>query len=150
KPRIRLAIFAAVVVGMTFGLTSQAQANDLFVPSGPFPTIQDAVNAAVPDDVIHVGPGTYNETVTINTARLTLLGDQTGVDARSGRPAAPESIVHGQNPNLIAFDVNAPHTVIDGFKIETSEPGIELRPTASGHTIINNIFDDNTFGVYAN
>ena len=53
------------------GLTSLVSAATLNVPSASYPTIQAAVNAASPGDIIVVAPGTYNENVTIDKA-LTL------------------------------------------------------------------------------
>jgi hypothetical protein len=55
-----------------------------------YATIQEAVNAANPGDTVLADAGTYSESVTINKA-LTLEGAQHGVDARDGRPGAPES-----------------------------------------------------------
>ena len=54
-----------------------------------------------------------------------------------------------------SFDVSANNAVIDGFTITggTTAPlatGMYLRPTASGYQVLNNIFRDNTFGLYLN
>src|SRR5262245_27699268 len=57
-----------------------------------FSTIQAAVNAANPHDVIRADPDTYNEHVTINKP-LVLEGAEHGVDARTRSGA--ESIVDG-------------------------------------------------------
>ena len=48
---------------------------DIFVPAD-FPTIQSAINAAQPGDIIHLAAGQYAETLTI-TNSLTLLGSGT-------------------------------------------------------------------------
>lgn len=42
--------------------------------NAPYTTIQSAVNAALPGDIVHVCAGTYTEQVSINTANLTLRG----------------------------------------------------------------------------
>src|SRR5690349_8794460 len=56
-----------------------------------YSTIQAAVNAANPNDVILADAGTYNELVVINKP-LTIQGAQHGVDART-RGVVPESVV---------------------------------------------------------
>ena len=50
-------------------------------PNGQFPTVQAAVDAASPHDVIHIQPGTYKERVVVPYSRpfLTFRGD----DART-------------------------------------------------------------------
>src|SRR4051812_8240821 len=57
-----------------------------------FATIQAAVTAANPNDVILADAGVYNELVVVDKA-LTIQGAQHGVDARTRAvPAAAESI----------------------------------------------------------
>ncbi len=57
---------------------SLAWAGDIYVP-GDHGTIQEAVNAAVPFDVIHVDADTYTEQVHITTNDISIVG--AGVDA---------------------------------------------------------------------
>jgi nitrous oxidase accessory protein NosD len=58
-------------------------------PNPTFNTIQAAVIAADPGDIVKVCPGTYTENVTVNKA-LILRGAKAGVDART-RAATNES-----------------------------------------------------------
>jgi len=60
---------AAALLALT---TAPALEADIFVP-GDYPTIQAAINAAQPGDVIHLAPGQYAETLTISKS-LSLIG----------------------------------------------------------------------------
>jgi hypothetical protein len=127
--------------------------------STTFPTIEAAVSNAASDDIIFVGPGTYNESVTIDETNhprdgLTLFGAQAGNDARFDRHGQ-ESTVDGMgNP---AFVVSANSVVIDGFtvtggtKANTYPGGILVGSTSttiSGAQVLNNILEENGTGVY--
>jgi parallel beta-helix repeat protein len=71
---MRLYRASIVLVMLAGGLTlaHPAAAASLTVPSGAFPTIQSAVDAAGSGDVINIKPGTYNETVVVTTAIITI------------------------------------------------------------------------------
>jgi regulator of RNase E activity RraA len=78
-------------------------------------TIQSAVNAANPGDVIVVDAGTYNENVTINT-QLILKGANYSVSCSGNRGA--ESVVNGQlGSGTTTIKVNSDNVTIDGFSI---------------------------------
>ena len=77
-----------------------------------WPTIQQAVNAAVAGQCIVVAPGLYNEGVTIDKT-LTLKGAQAGNDARTRVGA--ETIVNNLTGD---FGINASNVVINGFTIQ--------------------------------
>jgi nitrous oxidase accessory protein NosD len=121
------------------------------VPSITFPTIQSAVNNPLCDP-INVAAGTYNEQVQINRT-LTLNGAQAGVDARTR--SGPESIITN---TCGPVQIMADNVKIDGFTIEGStdpDPcflsGIWTNPgfsgTHGGHTIVNNIVQNNISGI---
>jgi hypothetical protein len=117
-----------------------------------FSTIQDAVDhGPVADgDWIKVCPGSYSETVTV-TKELVLLGPQAGVDARNRLGGVTtEGILDAPGG---AFNVRADGVVIDGFWIrDASDPGWGARfdPDNSGYQFVNNIVEDNQFGIYLN
>jgi hypothetical protein len=122
-------------------------------------TIQAAVIAASPGDVINVGPGKYNETVGIGKPSLSLLGAQAGRDARVDRyDPTKESIVDASGPGGgggAAFFVNGFGVVIDGFTVQGGKngstpnaSGIYVTPGANVSRILNNIIQNNAMGLY--
>jgi Right handed beta helix region len=128
--------------------------------TGTFPTISSAVASASAGDTITVCPGVYNEVVSV-TKQLTILGAQSGVDARTRAvPPTSESVVGSGDG---AFQIEANNVVIDGFTIQgvsndPSQPpftslgaGIWTNPgfsgTNGGHQIRNNIIQNNIIGI---
>src|SRR5207253_1308661 len=114
-------------------------------------TIEDAVNAAAPGDIILVCAGTYPELpsgvlLTVNKT-LTLLGAQNTVDARG--PRGLESVITA----VRGTSIGASNVIIDGFTVENSIAtaftgyGIWLNPGISGTQILNNIIQDNIVGI---
>jgi parallel beta-helix repeat protein len=114
-------------------------------------TIQAAINKASAGDTIHVATGAYPEATSPGQPlkvdkTLTLLGAQSGVDAR-GRVAA-ESILMNPHGTWLAAD----KIVIDGFTIQDSTEnsftgyGIWMGGH-SGTQILNNVFQDNIIGL---
>jgi hypothetical protein len=130
----------------------------LNVPS-TYPTIQAAVNAAMPGDTIVVAPGTYNEQVTIpaNKPNLTLLGAQAGVDARSRGATPPnpsvDSIITFNSGGIVT--VLAQNFIIDGFTITDGGSGNAITSATSspptynitGLQVLNNVIINNSNGV---
>jgi hypothetical protein len=113
-------------------------------------TIQAALNKAAPGDTIIVAAAVYPEPapgpLTVNKKNLTLLGAQSGVDARTR--AGAESVVTDSQGTYIAAD----DIVVDGFTIQDSTDngytgyGIWMGGN-SGAQILNNIFQDNIVGL---
>ena len=121
-----------------------------------YSTISLAVTNALSGDAIFVGPGTYNESVTISTPGLSLFGAQAGNDARLDRHGA-ESIVNGMGSP--AFIVSADYVVIDGFTVTggtataaNAYPGGILVGSTSAAIqwaqVLNNVIEENGTGVY--
>ena len=131
----RRQLFAAHIVGNT----------------ASYATIQAAVNAALPGATITVDAGTYNETVTVNKS-LTILGAQSGVDART-RTGKSESIVYATQT---VFDISANDVTINGFTIQGNDSdiganlgaGVLMEPSIHGTQVLNNIIQNNVTGIY--
>jgi hypothetical protein len=154
---------AAVFVLLGGGANAQAAPTARCVPdagqnpgctaSTTYPTISAAVGAASAGDIVVVGPGTYNESVTIGIP-LFLLGAQAGKDARHGRnDPTKESIVDASGQgNGDAFLVMANYVVIDGFTIQGGTKGIcaaGIYWNGGEYTqILNNIIQNNAAGIY--
>lgn len=101
------------------------------VPPGCYSTIQDAVDHASPADIINVGPGTYNEQVTIGKP-LSLLGagaNRTAIDATE---LAHGIFVDGlDNPGLA-------NVTVAGFTVRNAQFEGILVVSASDVTIRDN------------
>jgi parallel beta-helix repeat protein len=120
--------------------------------------ITSAVGKALSGDIILVGPGTYNESVTINTDSLSIFGAQHGRDARQDRHNPnDESIVDATGTGGAGFYVDdVPFVVIDGFTIRGStgspypagviQAGVK-GGVLTGAQVLNNIIEDNGIGV---
>jgi hypothetical protein len=115
-----------------------------------YSTIHDAISAAPAGSTILVCAGTYNETDTVNK-QLTIEGAQAGVDARTRAvPSSSESILTGGG-----IDFTASGSTFDGFTVQNvaASPlgvGITTSGSASGQRIVNNIVQNNIFGMYLN
>ncbi len=142
----RFLVATALVAALTAGSAHAATRN---VP-GTYPTIQAAVNAANPGDVIAVAPGVYLENV-ITTKSLVFQGANAGLDARS--PRGPESIVDGHGFSA-CIQLKASNCVVDGFTLRAGQDngvnaGVWMDVTKSGNQVLNDILTDNVMGVFA-
>ena len=111
-----------------------------------YPTIQAAVTASGPGDIVLVGPGTYNEQVTITQDDLSVLGAQAGYDARKGRGRTKkESIVSASSG---AFIVNGNRVILDGFTVQDADIAhFAITVNKNGVKIFNNIIQKNSLAV---
>jgi len=106
------------------------------------PTIQAAVTAAASGDIVLVGPGTYNEQVTITQDDLSLFGAQAGNDAQKGRgDAKKESTVNSASG---AFVVNGNRVILDGFTIQGANDHQAIVGNKDGLKVFNNIIQENS------
>ena len=121
-------------------------------------SIQDGVNVAATGATVNVAAGTYNELVEIGHS-VTLLGAQHGVDARTGRVAAAESIIDGSGKAGV-IHATASHVIIDGFVLQgdaavSATAGgynaaisvYQAPPNATGFQAVNNIIQHVPIGI---
>lgn len=110
--------FLALLVGCI--LTSRLEGAELLVP-GQYQSLQLAVNAASPGDVVVLGPGTFSGTTTIGSKAITLRGQGAGQTVLSGP---------GSGPVLVISNVPAPGLRLEGLCISggrTADSGAGVR-----------------------
>ncbi|QEL18583.1 beta strand repeat-containing protein [Limnoglobus roseus] len=93
-------------------------------------SIQRGVDAASAGFTVNVAPGAFTENVVVNKS-VTLLGAQTGVDART-RPGTGETVVVTNGNQNSVFAVTANAVTIDGFTIDGDDPSLAGSATFSG------------------
>lgn len=103
-------------------------------------SIQSAVTSATAGDTICVEAGTYSESVTLNTADLTLEGAKAGVPAGPTKTPADrgtdESVVEG------TITLRTSGATVDGFTIAPPS-GHAIGMRNAGHEITNNVMVGN-------
>ncbi len=110
-------------------------------------SIQAAIDAASDGDTILVGPGTYDENLTIDK-QITLIGAQSGIDPTGdGGRGGAETVINGN----IAVTVGADNATIDGFTLNkgAGNVGISLETGATDITIQNNILNGGAVGDFS-
>ena len=125
------------VGGVVFPLSSAA-AVTIDVP-GDFPTIQDAVNAAIDGDEIVVAPGTYNELIDFLGMAITVRS--------SGGPAVTSIDGTGLAGSVVTCIAGeGPSTVLLGFTITGGnlDAGGGMFNIFSSPTVTNCVFSGNT------
>jgi parallel beta-helix repeat protein len=119
-------------------------------PQAQFTTIQAAVNAAQPGDIVRVAAGTYNESVLVNK-RLTLIGQ--GASGNLSQNPQYASIVDPVSAMGIGFNLTANDIVLQGFTIgsldvaDSGTIGVAVARTTSGARISSNVIEQNTYGI---
>jgi WD40-like Beta Propeller Repeat len=120
-----------------------------------FTSIQAAVDAAQPGDLVRVCPDLYAETVVVDKP-LTLKGDPDAVEAVDCfQPTLPElppdqqAIVDPAGEGFsIAFKLEADDVVLEGFVVQGATVGVDASDRFSGYRIHHNLIRLNTlFGV---
>ncbi|MCH7849187.1 MAG: right-handed parallel beta-helix repeat-containing protein, partial [Planctomycetes bacterium] len=129
---MRSGLLLAVVLGGTSGVV----ADTLHVP-GDFPTIQEAIDAAVDGDEVEVHPGTYFETINFLGKAITVYStdgpDVTIIDAQ-------------QTGTVVTCDsAEGPDSVLEGFTITggNSSSGGGMLNINSSPTVTNCTFNEN-------
>ncbi|MFD8999754.1 nitrous oxide reductase family maturation protein NosD [Streptomyces sp. NPDC059582] len=123
-------------------------------PGAAFTTIQAAITAASPGDVIRVCAGTYNEVVTVNKANLQLIGPAvapTGTACRQAgapdpsRQAIIQSAGGSGSVRLVENGIRFSRFTVQN---NTSSYGIVTSAAHSGHQVRQNMIQNNVIGVY--
>ena len=109
-----LALVVGLVIFSGSGSTAKAALATCSVPSGSYPTIQSAVND-VTCSTINVGPGTYNEQVTVARSNVTITG------AGAGSTTIQPSTVTANTSSLFSGSPIAAIVLVDGASGVTME-----------------------------
>jgi len=128
-----------VIVGST-AITRPPNENEVLNvdQQSSFDTIQNAVDSASAGNTIAVGSGTFDESVTVDTRNLTLIGPNVGLAGDSSDRIPEATITQGVR-------ITADGVVLDGFTVTNDDVnGILLGPDAapSDVTITNNVVRD--------
>jgi parallel beta-helix repeat protein len=116
-----------------FELAPNVQGGTIYVPTN-YPTIQKAIDAAIPGDTIYVLSGTYQEKVIVNKT-INLVGED-----------KINTIIDGmQQPGNVIY-LKASWVSVTGFTITQGEGGVHVF-SGQNNTISGNLFVDNGFGV---
>ena len=135
RSRAAGAAFAGLILTAIPGV---ALGDILNVP-GDYPTIQEAVNAAVAGDEVLIAPGMY-----VNTAVITI---NKAITVRGSGGAAVTTIATGSAFEGIIDLSGGPDTVLDGLTISGGSSffgGIGAVDVSGSPTIMNCTFRDNT------
>ncbi len=136
-------LFTLAMAGLAILLNSGAMAATIYVDQsggGTYTKIQDAINAAAANDVIMVGPGTYNEAISIDKS-VSLIGSgpqYTIIDSKIS-----------SLPNANAVTLNISFPVIKGFTITSNHSGIIVNTAGVVGMIKNCIITGCSTGIYA-
>ena len=114
------------------------------VDSGLYATIQDAINATLPGNVVVVGSGVYEEEIIIST-NIWLVGANENINPNTGVRVAETVLIPelGLNP-LVSLGSN--NVKIDGFSFNGSNPILPRLGTLNGIDIMTPFGLANFFG----
>jgi hypothetical protein len=121
-PRVLRRVGILIVGGVTLASTT-ARADDLVVPRD-FPTIQAAVNAAMPGATIKVRRGTYTEEIVI-AKDLTIRGagvDVTVIRAPLTLTPFAQHLVNGKPVAAVVRITDGAHVSLSGFTVTGPTP----------------------------
>src|SRR5688500_6168702 len=121
---IMVIIFCILMIGViagAFALNRQRQAVTVLRVPEDYPTIQSAINAAEPADIIQVQAGTYNENLILDRP-VTL----TAAVFDSANPANNRTILEGGGGATITIPPNLTQMpTVRGFVIRSNNVGIQ-------------------------
>ncbi len=134
---------ATVLSQNTFDQTVTVEDSSGTLSSGIYGSIQPAVDAASPGSTVTVGSGTYEESVSIDTADVTLEGPNAGVQGTDTATRGAEAVINSTSKSP-AVVVNGSQVILDGFEIRSDgQDGIRLdNSTIDDIAIINNRITD--------
>ncbi|HDI46369.1 MAG TPA: hypothetical protein ENF82_01015, partial [Candidatus Methanomethylia archaeon] len=134
----------------------------LYVGPGGFSTIQEAVDAASPGDVIVVAPGIYHENVELYKENITIVSENESNPAMvvAADPGLPVFYITANNVSIILLHVtgannfssailaeNVNFTAVMGNFIENSTYGVNLVNCSYGQVVYNKIANNEFAGV---
>lgn len=137
---IRRWLVVVLVVSLFTALAAPAQAQTTLIvaPDGAYTTIEAALAAAAPGDVIEVHGGAYPAPLVIDKT-VTLIG-------------VNQPVIDGQGSGSLVL-INAPEVVFRGFTVRGSGQSLAHEDTgiviqAQHVTVADNLLDDVLFGIY--
>jgi Ca2+-binding RTX toxin-like protein len=117
----------------------------LLVGNGGYATIQEAINAANNGDTIMIGPGTYNESLTVNKD-VSIYGANSG--NAGGGPRGAETVITG-GVTIVASGVSINGVAITGT---VNNGGFDTGIVVQGNdfSLVNSVLDGPDAGVNTN
>jgi len=140
-------LLATTILEFTLNTTQVGATPSIIRVPQDYPTIQQAINAAVDGDTILVAAGTYYENFVLNKT-VSLVGEQRETTVIDGNGTG---IVDGSGAGAVVW-VTATGVSVSNFTIRNSKSeigygGIVLKG-ASNSRILNNIIAENTYGIW--
>jgi len=138
-PKAITLILLIVFIGAKWNIRVEATSSIFVVPNSGYETIQEAINAANPGDIINVTAGLYNERITVNKS-LTIIGENPATTIIDG----------GGGGNVVT--ITSPNVVISRFTIQNGKQGdwpysgISIFRCDSA-VVNNNVLRDNYYGL---
>jgi parallel beta-helix repeat protein len=135
-----LMLLLSAMLAFAFAIQPVKTGSTIITVPDDYPTIQAAINAASPGDMIFVKAGTCNENVVVNKT-VSLVGE------------APATTVIDGGGTSDVVRVTANNVIIKNFKIRNSgkyyaPPDSGIRVDASYCNITGNVIIENSVGIY--
>jgi parallel beta-helix repeat protein len=153
----------AVVIGTKCNNVVAANPGTIVVPSPEYETIQKAINAASPGDVIEVTHGTYYENLIVNTS-VSIIGEDranTVIDGggkgnvvniiRSNVTVSGFTIQNGKQENNLpvsGISIRGNSVVVNNTLLRNNYYGLQLTNSSNCKIFNNIIMNSSTAGIY--